>query len=234
MPEGSEHRFLQRTDRTGAAWALGGLLLVALAIVAFNGTGPGSAFATAVAAAYGFALSAALLRRNTQRWRRTTARIEEETRRRLASSEQVSSFSPRVFLDRLAQECRRSHRYGLELAVIRMRCDQLHVAHLGRSDTAGVAVVTAAAEHLRSEDVVGRLSETEFAFFLPHTNRAGAEVVLERLEGLGALAESMGIAVLGEDAGDANGLLLAAERDAERRFQLAETKRKWNQKTIVS
>jgi GGDEF domain-containing protein len=208
-------------DRTNLAWALGGLAVVALVTVAFNGVGVSSAFAIAVAAAYGLALSTVLLRRNTRHWRRLLARIEHETRRRLLSTEQATSFSTRFFLERLAQECHRSRRYGLDLSVIRLRCDAQEVARLGSGDDAGVAVVTAAAERLCSEDVVGRLSVLEFAFFLPHTDRAGAEVVLERLGALEALIESLGLAVFGDDAADVNGLLRAAGA------------RGWNQRALV-
>jgi hypothetical protein len=74
-------------DRIGVAWALGGLCVVVLATVAFYGAGVSAGFATGVAAAYAVALSAALLKRNTRHWRLLLARVEAETRRRLASTE---------------------------------------------------------------------------------------------------------------------------------------------------
>jgi GGDEF domain-containing protein len=221
-------------DHIGLACAVGGLSVVTLAAVAFYGAGVSSAFAIGVAAGYAFALSAALVGRSTRHWRRLLSRIETETRRRLASTEQASSFSPRFFLERLDQECRRSNRYGLELSVIRLRCNPQAVARLGAADDAAAAVVTATAARLRSEDVIGRLSELEYAFFLPHTNRAGAEIVAGRLAEIGDLVESLGLAVFKDDAFEANDLLRVAGADAERRLRHAEGERRWNQKTLVN
>jgi hypothetical protein len=51
---------------------------------------------------------------------------------------------------------------------------------------------------------------------------------------LGPLAESMGIAVLGEDGEDATSLLRGAGADAEHRAQVAETNRKWNQRRLMN
>src|SRR5688572_15747649 len=110
-------------DRIGVAWTIGGLGVVTLAAVAFYGSGVSAGFAIGVAAVYAISLSAALVRRNTRHWRHLLARIEAETRRRLASTEQASTFSARFFLERLGQECRRSSRYKLDLSVIRLRCD---------------------------------------------------------------------------------------------------------------
>jgi hypothetical protein len=220
-------------DYTSVAWALGGLGVVALAAVAFYGAGVSSVFAIAVAAVYAIGLSAALLRRNTRHWRRLLTRIEAETRRRLDTTAQASTFSAPFFLERLEQECRRSKRYGLSLSVILLRCDPHAVARLGAPEDAGAAVIHAAAVYLRSEDVVGRLSDLEYAFFLPHTPRAGAEIVLNRLTALEDLVESLGLAVFGDDAYEPNNLLRHAGLDAERRLKLAETQRGWNQRAIV-
>jgi GGDEF domain-containing protein len=118
--------------------------------------------------------------------------------------------------------------------VIRLRCDAYALAQLGAADDAGAAVITATAAYLRSEDVVGRLSENEYAFFLPHTNRAGAEVVIGRLDALGALVESLGLAVFGEDGTEPNDLLRVAGADAERRLKHAERERGWNQRSLVN
>jgi GGDEF domain-containing protein len=221
-------------DHIGVAWAMGGLGVVTLATVAFYGAGVNAGFATGVAAIYAVALSAALVKRNTRHWRLLLARVEAETRQRLASTEQASGFSARFFLDRLGQECRRSGRYGLDLSVIRLRCDASEVARLGAAEDASAAVLTATAAHLRSEDVVGRLNDLEYAFFLPHTKRTGAEIVLERLDALGPLVESIGLAVFGEDGVEPNDLLRAAGADAERRLMHAERERGWNQRTLVN
>jgi GGDEF domain-containing protein len=222
------------SDHIGIAWAIGGLGVVILATVAFYGAGVSAGFATGVATAYAVALSAALVKRNTRHWRLLLARVEAETRRRLASTEQTSTFSAQFFLERLGQECRRSVRYGLDLSVVRLRCDAAEVAKLGAGEQASAAVLTATAAHLRSEDVVGRLSDLEYAFFLPHTKRVGAEIVLARLDALGPLVEAIGLAVFGEDGMEPNDLLRAAGADSERRLVHAERERGWNQRSLVN
>ena len=226
------YQFLR--DRIGVALAAGGLGLVTLVAFLAFGAGGSALIAIGIAAAFGFGLAAALVRRNTRYWHRLLARIDAETRRRLANSEQSSSFSTRVFLERLGQECGRSSRYSLEMTVLRVRCDAVAVAHLGASTDAAAAIVTMTAACLRSEDVVGRLGELEYAYFLPHTGRAGAEVVLERIDGLGPLIESIGMAVFREDGIEPNNLLRAAGADGERRLRQAETMRGWNQRMLVN
>jgi GGDEF domain-containing protein len=221
-------------DRIGIALAFGGLGLVTVVSLVLFGAGAHALIAIGIAGVFGVALASALVQRNTRHWHRMLARIEAETRRRLASTEQSSSFSARVFMERLAQECRRSNRYGLELTVLRVRCDAVAVAHLGASDEAAVAIVTSTAACLRSEDVVGRLSDLEYAYFLPHTGRQGAEVVLERIDGLGALVDCIGLAVFREDGIDADELLRQAGIDGERRLRHAETMRGWNQRMLVN
>src|SRR3954471_14914352 len=207
MATASDHRSLPSArDRTGVALASAGLGIVILVTVAFYGTGASALVAIGVAAGYAFGLSAALVQRNTRHWRRLLARIEAETRRRLASTEQTSSFSARIFLERLDQECRRSSRYGPDLSVLRLRCAPDVVAKLGAPDDAAAAIVTASAARLRSEDVAGRLSELEYAFFLPHTNRAGAEIVIGRFDTLGDLVASVGSAEFGDDGTEPNDL----------------------------
>jgi len=226
------YRFVN--DRIGFALAAGGLGLVTLVALAVYGAALHAVVAVALAAAFAFALSTALVSRSTRHWRRLLTRAEAETKRRIASSEQASLFSSRVFLDRLSQECGRSTRYGLDLTVLYLRCDAVAVAHYGASDDAAVKIVTTTATCLRSEDVVGRLGELEYGFFLPHTQRPGAEVVLERIRGLGPLVETVGLGVFREDGLERQDRLQAARADAERRQRQAEVARGWNQRTLVS
>lgn len=226
------YRFMN--DRIGFALAAAGLALVTLVSLAVYGAAFNAVFAIALAGAFAFALSAALVSRSTRHWRRLLIRLEAETKRRITSSEQSSLFSSRVFLDRLSQECGRSTRYGLELTVLYLRCDAVVLAHYGASDDAAVKIVTTTSTCLRSEDVVGRLGELEYGFFLPHTQRPGAEVVLERIRSLGPLVETIGLAVFREDGLEPQDLLQAARADAERRQREAEVARGWNQRTLVS
>jgi GGDEF domain-containing protein len=234
MATSRQHHLRIPRDHIGVALAAGGLGVVILITVTFYGAGTGALVAIGVAAGYAFGLSAALVKRNTGHWRNVLERIQSEMRSRLANVEENSMFSPRFFLDRLAQECRRSGRYKLDLAVMRLRCHPDAVAKLGEYHHAATEIFTATATRLRTEDVAGRLSEHEYAFFLPHTNRAGAEIVLGRFDSLDGLVASVGIAVFGDDGTEPNDLLRAAGADAERRLRHAERERGWNQRSLVN
>jgi diguanylate cyclase (GGDEF)-like protein len=92
----------------------------------------------------------------------------------------------------------------------------------GRGDDVLAAVGDVAAHTVRVADFVGRLGGEEFAVMLPGTDREGARRVAENLrEAIGALAvtgierqitASFGVAVLPEDAPEAQALLRAADR----------------------
>jgi diguanylate cyclase (GGDEF)-like protein len=92
----------------------------------------------------------------------------------------------------------------------------------GRGDDVLAAVGDVAAHTVRGSDFVGRLGGEEFAVLLPNTDREGARRVAENLrEAIAALAvtgidseitASFGVAVLPDDAPEAQGLLRAADR----------------------
>jgi diguanylate cyclase (GGDEF)-like protein len=92
----------------------------------------------------------------------------------------------------------------------------------GRGDDVLAAVGDAAGEAVRASDFVGRLGGEEFAVLLPGTGRDGALTVAENLrEAIGALevsgvdreiTSSFGVAVLPDDAPDAQTLLRVADR----------------------
>jgi diguanylate cyclase (GGDEF)-like protein len=91
-----------------------------------------------------------------------------------------------------------------------------------RGDDVLAAVGDAAAHAVRTSDFVGRLGGEEFAVMLPGTDREGARKVAENLrEAIAALAvtgierqitASFGVAVLPEDAPEAQAILRAADR----------------------
>jgi diguanylate cyclase (GGDEF)-like protein len=92
----------------------------------------------------------------------------------------------------------------------------------GRGDDVLAAVGDVAAHTVRGSDFVGRLGGEEFAVMLPGTDREGARRVAENLrEAIASLAvtgieraitASFGVAVLPEDAPEAQALLRAADR----------------------
>ncbi len=127
-------------------------------------------------------------------------------------------FSPRDFLARLEQECRRSLRYQLHLSVLYLKCERdpeaspNHARERLRARIRNIAEST-----IRVEDLVGEVSAFEYAFYFPHTERLGVKIVAGRIaEALGDQAASAGIAVMPYDGRDARELILNAEREARR------------------
>jgi diguanylate cyclase len=91
-----------------------------------------------------------------------------------------------------------------------------------KGDEALAAVGDAVAAAIRGSDFVGRYGGEEFLALLPDTDRAGAVVVAENMRaaisrttvpGIArTLTASFGVAVLPGDAGEAEGLVRAADR----------------------
>ena len=92
----------------------------------------------------------------------------------------------------------------------------------GRGDDVLAAVGAALRDALRESDFIGRLGGAEFVALLPATDSAGAATAAEKIRAaIAALAVpgidrgitiSIGVAVIPEHAGDADGLLRAADR----------------------
>lgn len=92
----------------------------------------------------------------------------------------------------------------------------------GRGDDVLAAVGAALRDALRESDFVGRLGGEEFVALLPATDSAGAATAAEKIRAaIAALAVpgidrgitiSIGVAVIPEHAGDADGLMRAADR----------------------
>jgi diguanylate cyclase (GGDEF)-like protein len=92
----------------------------------------------------------------------------------------------------------------------------------GRGDDVLAAVGAVLREQLRESDFVGRMGGEEFVMLLPATGREGAVVAAEKIRAAVAAIElpgvdreitiSIGIAVIPDHAGDADGVLRAADR----------------------
>jgi diguanylate cyclase (GGDEF)-like protein len=92
----------------------------------------------------------------------------------------------------------------------------------GRGDDVLAAVGAALRDGLRESDFIGRMGGEEFVMLLPATDRAGAVAAAEKIRAAVAaitvpgvqrqITISIGIAVIPEHAGDADGLLREADR----------------------
>ncbi len=112
-------------------------------------------------------------------------RAEEHLRYLATTDELTGLYNRRHFMEILDTEIERAKRYGQSLALISLDIDHFKTIN----DTHGHAVGDAALEHLaaqllackRQPDSLGRLGGEEFALIAPHTDRAGATELAERI-----------------------------------------------------
>lgn len=157
-------------------------------------------------------------------------------RRELAQAREASLTDPltgvgnrALFEEALAREFARAGRRKRPLALVYLDVDGLKALNDAYGHAAGDAVLRSLGALLREQgrrgDVAARIGGDEFALLLPETRRAEAARLVGRLKqalskrtaaaGPGRslpVRASMGFAVLGEDAVDAAGLRLAADR----------------------
>ena len=112
---------------------------------------------------------------------------------------------------RLREETYRATRYGLAFSVV---AAVLPTGHSPYDDTELADVFRRVSENLRFLDVAGVVVPNVIALCLPHTERAGAEVVADRLfAAVQPFNGLVGIAVCPGDAVDAEALVeLAVQR----------------------
>ncbi len=113
---------------------------------------------------------------------------------------------------RLMEEVARAKRHTLPVALIYMVLKNRRAPAEPAADNYYSNLSQVVTDAIRSTDVAGRVTDDEFAICLPHTDREGAAVVVERiLHLLAAYAPAIGIATLpdmGEDAETLLGLAL--------------------------
>lgn len=89
------------------------------------------------------------------------------------------------FISRIGQEISRSRRTLLPVALAVVACDQYGqiVSKLGHEDAQALLRMVAKIieRHSRVNDIVGRTGADEFGLLLPHTDRRGALIKVERL-----------------------------------------------------
>jgi len=91
----------------------------------------------------------------------------------------------RHFMEVLAQELNRRHRFGASLSIIMIDIDHFKRINDVHGHCVGDQVICGLSDLLKKQcriyDVVGRMGGEEFAILCPNTNLAGGEVICERL-----------------------------------------------------
>jgi diguanylate cyclase (GGDEF)-like protein len=157
------------------------------------------------------------------------AQLHAEVQRLAVTDSLTGLANPRAFEHALAIEAYRAARYGHSLSLIIMDIDSFkHYndthGHLAGNDRLK-AIAGILRQAVRDPDLPVRYGGEEFALLLPHTKKAGAIVLAERIRELAQAAApaagsslatsgytlSLGVATLPTDALSAGQLLLAAD-----------------------
>ena len=158
------------------------------------------------------------------------ARLHAEVQRLAVTDSLTALANPRAFEQALATEAYRAARYGHPLSLIIMDIDAFKhyndtYGHLAGNDRLK-AIASILRETVRDPDLPVRYGGEEFALLLPHTRKAGAIILAERVRELAQAAApgagdegkpmagytlSLGVATLPTDALSAGQLLLAAD-----------------------
>jgi diguanylate cyclase (GGDEF)-like protein len=158
------------------------------------------------------------------------ARLHAEVSRLAVTDSLTNLANPRAFEQALAVECHRAGRYGYALSLIIMDIDNFKHYNDTYGHPAGNERLKAIADILRANvrdpDLPVRYGGEEFALLLPHTNKAGALALAERIREAAELGAphdlprgaplpgyslSLGVASFPIDALTADQLLVAAD-----------------------
>jgi diguanylate cyclase (GGDEF)-like protein len=158
------------------------------------------------------------------------ARLHAEVQRLAVTDSLTGLANPRAFEHALVTEFSRAQRYGYALSLVIMDIDSFKVYNDTFGHPAGNERLKAIAEVLRESvrepDLPVRYGGEEFALLLPHTAKAGAEVLAERVreaaeqsaprrprkgDPVPGYTLSLGVATFPEDAMTADDLVVAAD-----------------------
>ncbi|MGC2854672.1 GGDEF domain-containing protein [Novispirillum sp. DQ9] len=114
-------------------------------------------------------------------------RLEQDLRHLAAHDPLTGAFNRRAFVDAALREQARASRHGHPLSVLLLDLDRFKAVNdthgHGAGDGVLVHFVQLMNQMLRASDVLGRTGGEEFAVLLPHTDRANALAIAERLRG---------------------------------------------------
>ncbi len=137
--------------------------------------------------------------------------IENRGNRRLAIYDAASGLYNRWYLElRLQEEFLRCNRYGLSMAVVRLRLGDVNLAEISMDAWGGMAsdLARAMAKVVRAVDITAALGPLDFSICLVHCDRNGAERAIQRvLKELHGHPAEVGLAVYPEDDCDGKALI---------------------------
>jgi diguanylate cyclase (GGDEF)-like protein len=158
------------------------------------------------------------------------ARLHAEVQRLAVTDSLTGLANPRAFELALATEAHRAARYGHPLSLIIMDIDSFKNYNDAYGHLAGNERLKAIAdilhETVRDPDLPARYGGEEFALLLPHTGKAGAVILAERIrdaaqsaatrsaaagEPISGYTLSLGVATFPSDAQSPQQLMLAAD-----------------------
>lgn len=154
--------------------------------------------------------------------------VEDRLRQMVITDSLTGTYNRRHFMEWADKEISRAQRYPRPLAVMILDLDNFKEINdsLGHAagDEALRQVVAVCAYNVRVQDMLARLGGDEFVIGLPETPLEGAAQLAERLRrevactvplaasGAAELTVSIGLAVLGPDDRNVQGLLARADR----------------------
>jgi hypothetical protein len=120
---------------------------------------------------------------------------------------------------RFEEELERSERYAHPTSVVVVRLEDAGPATSRKRSRLNEVLAWLANDRLRITDMPGVIDTNEYAVFMPQTDRAGAEVVAERLRvALEEFAPRSGVAAYPVDGATVAALLEAARPQVPSRF----------------
>jgi GGDEF domain-containing protein len=205
---------------------------LALAWAASASGSPRASFLVAGAAVVFYLAQLAVSERSSRRQvEEQVGRVREEVRLRLLAEEEVR-FSRRYLQTRLAEEIRRSRRYGIDLTFLVMRTNP-DAAGADKAKTTADVLVTIA-RLLRSEDVLGDLGSFTYGVILPHTNLSRSCAVMRRLgAALAGYSPEFGVVQLGTGVETPGRMITLALRDLHARALQRRKAAFWNESPNV-